>query len=127
MQINPAQGAALMVMWHYGNLNYYFLFMPFLLFIGASYLILGIRVLKLRTKLLIPHLIISILLILWIICCVIFNFFIKEKSSNLNTISESSEIIVKTLSLIFGFLFILVPQIIIGLNLYKLDNNHNAT
>jgi hypothetical protein len=50
------------------NPDYYFFLMPFLFMIGLSYLILGIRLPKLKSGILVSHIVISILLIIWTIC-----------------------------------------------------------
>ena len=107
-----------------GNTDYYFYFMPFLLLIGLSYLILGIRLPKLRTKILVSHIIISISLIIWTICWVLFNDQGQETITELN---EPAETMANSTSLIIGLIVILIPQIIIGNKLFKLEKGHNAT
>jgi C4-dicarboxylate transporter len=107
-----------------GNTDYYFYFMPFLLLIGLSYLILGIRLPKLRTKILVSHIIISISLIIWTICWVLFNDQGQETITELN---ESAETMANSTSLIIVLIIILIPQIIIGNKLYRLEKGHNAT
>jgi hypothetical protein len=107
-----------------GNSNYYFYFMPFLLMIGLSYLILGIRLPKLRTKILVSHIVISISLIIWTICWVLFNHQAQEAITELN---EPTEITANSTSLIIVLIIILIPQIIIGTKLYKLEKGHNVT
>ena len=107
-----------------GNTNYYFYFMPFLLMIGLSYLILGIRLPKLRTKILVSHIIISISLIIWTICWVLFNDQGQETITELN---EATETMANSTTLIIVLIIILIPQIIIGNKLYRLEKGHNAT
>ena len=107
-----------------GNTDYYFYFMPFLLLIGLSYLILGIRLPKLRTKILVSHIIISISLIIWTICWVLFNDQGQETITELN---ESTETMANSTTLIIVLIIILIPQIIIGNKLYRLEKGHNAT
>ena len=107
-----------------GNTDYYFYFMPFLLMIGLSYLILGIRLPKLRTKILVSHIIISISLIIWTICWVLFNNQAQEAITELN---EPTETTANSTSLIIVLIIILIPQIIIGNKLYKLEKGQNAT
>ena len=106
------------------NPNYYFYFMPFLLIIGLSYLILGIRLPKLKTKILVSHIVISISLIIWTICWVLFNGQGHETSTKL---TESIEKMANSTSVIIGLIMILIPQIIIGNKLFKLEKGHNAT
>jgi len=108
----------------HGNPNYYFYFMPFLLMIGLSYLILGIRLHKLRNKIFVSHIVISILLIIWTICWVLYNFQGQETITDLN---KSTETMANSTSLIIVLIIILIPQIIIGNKLYKLEKGHNAT
>jgi len=110
-----------------GNRNYYFYFMPFLLIIGLSYLILGIRLPKLKTKMLVSHIFISISLIIWTICWVLFKFlFLKDQGQETITqLSDSTETMANITLLII--VFIIIPQIIIGNKLYKLEKGHNAT
>jgi hypothetical protein len=106
------------------NLNYYFYFMPFLLMIGLSYLILGIRLPKLKTKILVSHIVISISLIIWTICWVLFNGQGHETSTKL---AESNETMANSTSVMTYLIIILIPQIIIGNKLYKLEKGLNAT
>jgi hypothetical protein len=102
-----------------GNRDYYFYFMPFLLMIGLSYLILGIRLPKLKSKMLVSHIVISISLIIWTICWVLFNsLVISDKEQETSTVS---------ISVITVFIIILIPQIIIGNKLYRLEKGLNAT
>jgi hypothetical protein len=107
-----------------GNSNYYFYFMPFLLMIGLSYLILGFRLPKLRTKILVSHIFISISLIIWTICWVLFNNQAKEAITELN---EPTKTMANSTQLIIVLIIILIPQIIIGAKLYQLEKGHNAT
>lgn len=107
-----------------GNLYYYFYFMPFLLVIGLSYLILGIRLPKLRTKILVSHIVISVSLIIWTICWVLFNNQRQETSTEL---TESTKTMATSISVITYLIIILIPQIIIGNKLYKLEKGHNST
>jgi hypothetical protein len=101
-----------------GNREYYFSFMPFLLMIGLSYLILGIRLPKLKSKMLVSHIVISISLIIWAICWVLFNSLVKK--------DQGQETNTDLISTITGFIIILIPQIIIGNKLYKLEKGINA-
>ena len=107
-----------------GNLNYYFYFMPFLLMIGLSYLILGIRLPKLKTKILVSHIVISISLMIWTICWVLFYGQGHETSTKL---TESNETMANSTSVITYLIIILIPQIIIGNKLYKVEKGLNAT
>jgi hypothetical protein len=106
-----------------GNLNYYFYFMPFLLMIGLSYLILGIRLPKLKTKILVSHIVISISLIIWTICWVLFN---GQGHDTITKLTESNETMANSTSVITYLIIILIPQIIIGNKLYKLEKGLNA-
>jgi len=106
------------------NPNYYFKFMPFLLIIGLSYLILGIRLPKLKTNILVSHIVISISLIIWTICWVLYNGQGHETSTKF---TEPIETMSNLSFVIIGLLIILIPQIIIGNKLYKLEKGHNAT
>ena len=108
-----------------GNQNSYFYFMPFLLIIGLSYLFLGIRLPKLRGKVLIYHIAISISLIIWIISWVLFKDQVKETSIELNV--SSGTLTNPIYLLTFLIIIIIIPQIIIGSKLYKLGKVHNAT
>lgn len=107
-----------------GNPNYNFYFMPILLLIGLLYLLLGIRLPKLRTKKLVFHIVISISLIIWTICWALFNSKVQETDAKL---TESTEIMVNSTSLVIVLIIVLIPQIIIGNKLYKLEKGHNAT
>lgn len=108
-----------------GNQNYYFYFMPFLLLIGLSYLILGIRLPKLKANALLSHIVISISLIIWIICWV---FYKKEALETSAELTGSTGSMTDSIYLIpFLIIIILIPQIIIGSKLYKLEKVHNAT
>jgi hypothetical protein len=106
-----------------GNLNHYFYFMPFLFMIGLSYLILGIRLPKLRAKIFASHIVISISLIIWTICWVLFDNQGEKTSTGLK---ESTKTLADSISLITYLIVILIPQIIIGSKLYKLEKGHNA-
>jgi hypothetical protein len=92
--------------------------------IGFSYLILGIRLSKLKTKILVSHIVISISLIIWTICWVLFNGQGQETTGKL---TESSETMSNSTSIITYLIIILIPQIIIGNKLYKLEKGLNAT
>lgn len=107
-----------------GNQNHYLYFMPFLLMIGLSYLILGIWLPRLKTKILVSHIVISISLIIWTICWVLFNNRGQATSTGL---TEPAETMVNSTSVIIGFIIILIPQIIIGNKLYKLEKDLKAT
>jgi hypothetical protein len=108
-----------------GNKNYYFIFMPFLLIIGLSYFILGIRLPKLKSKILFSHIVISISLIIWIICWFVFKDQGQETSPKW---MEFTGTLTNSFSLITSLLVIvLIPQFIIGNKLYKFEKGHNAT
>ena len=107
-----------------GNLNFYFYFMPFLLMIGLSYLILGIRLSKLKTKILVSHIVISISLMIWTICWVLFN---GQGHETITKLTESNETMANSTIVITYLIIILIPQIIIGNKLYKLEKGLNAT
>ena len=107
-----------------GNTDYYFYFMPFLLLIGLSYLILGIRLPKLKTKILVSHIVISISLMIWTICWVLFY---GQGHDTITKLTESNETMANSTSVITYLIIILIPQIIIGNKLYKLEKGLNAT
>jgi hypothetical protein len=107
------------------NPTYYFKFMPFLLIIGLSYLILGIRLPKLKTKILVSYIFISISLIIWTICWALFK---NQGQETITELTKFTGTITNSISLIAGLIIlILIPQIIIGNKLFKIEKGHNAT
>jgi hypothetical protein len=92
--------------------------------IGLSYLILGIRLPKHRTKILASHIVISISLIIWTTCWILFN---NQRQETITEWNASTETMANSTPLIIIFIIILIPQIIIGNKLYKLEKGHNAT
>ena len=96
------------------NSNYYFYFMPFLFMIGLLYIILGIRLPKLKSGILVSHIILSIALIIWTICWIIFKH-------------QGQETSIDAIAIITHLIIILIPQIIIGDKLFRLEKDRKFT
>jgi hypothetical protein len=96
------------------NPNYYFYYMPFLFLIGLSYIILGIRLPKLKSGILVSHIIISISLIIWTFCWVLYRG--QGQGPGQDRISC-------TIAIITYLIIILIPQFIIGDKLFRLKKD----
>jgi ABC-type Na+ efflux pump permease subunit len=96
------------------NPNYYFYFMPFLFLIGLLYIILGIRLPKIKSGILASHIVISVFLIIWTVCWIFFK-------------NQGQETSTDPIAIITYLIIILIPQIIIGDKLFRLEKGRNTT
>lgn len=94
-------------------------FMPLLAIIGISYLTFGVLFEKVGNNRLLVHILVSIASLLWFI------FYVNALSSKIS-LEGFNEIIVYSyyVGIVFGFLIMIIPQLLIGIKIYKLRHNY---
>lgn len=94
-------------------------FMPLLAIIGISYLIFGVLFEKISKNKLLIHILVCIASLLW------FAFYVNALSSKIS-LEGFNNIVVYFyyLGIVFGFLIMIIPQLLIGIKIYKLRHNY---
>ena len=103
------------------------IYMPFLLLPGFGYLLLGLKFKKIRDRKFLIHLIISIITIIWLIAYII-GLILSGASPKLSlgNLESTMASIFFIFGIVFASLAILIPQYIIGLNLYKAEQKRRT-
>jgi len=108
--------------------NIWIIFMPTLLIIGLAFLLTGIFITKIKNKKLLIHSTISILSIIWLILYIVS---LGENNLSPSKLPDEMDRIIASVFYYFGIivcsLLIIIPELIIGIKLYKIEKKNNAT